>query len=133
MEGSWTVTYDGKPIGHCKVQKAGLYYHFSSCCKSLSNQICRLHLRCDEKVVDLGIFVPQEGCLVLEKRLAIKNIPDGRPEFLLNVAGQSKRVEENFVPVCDDMPLPCLQKLHYARFAVRGGVPGIVIKDEGCA
>ena len=132
MEGNWTVTYDGREVGHCHIRRIGLYYQFSSCCTRVSGQVCRLFLRCDDKEVDLGIFVPQEDRLLLEKRIAIKHLPMGRPAFSLRIAGQCNTEEGRFIPVCEDMPLQYLQKLRYARFAVRNGTVGILIKEQGC-
>jgi len=81
------------------------------------------------KEVDLGIFVPQEDRLILEKRIAIKHLPKGRPAFFVKITGQRNTEAVHFIPVCEDMPLQCLQKLHDARFTVRNGVVGILIKD----
>jgi len=129
LEGNWTVTYDGREIGRCEIHRLGLYYHFTSCCMRVSSQVTRLYLRCDGKEVDLGIFVPQEDRLILEKRIAIKHLPKGRPAFFVKITGQRNTEAVHFIPVCEDMPLQCLQKLHDARFTVRNGVVGILIKD----
>ena len=129
LEGNWSVTYDGREVGHCEIHRIGLYYHFTSYCVRVSSQVTRLYLHCDGKEVDLGIFVPQEDRLILEKRVAIKHLPKGRPVFSLIIAGQRNTEACHFIPVCEDKPLQCLHELRDARFAARNGVVGIIIKD----
>ena len=131
MEGNWTVTYDGRAVGSCTVCKSGLYYHIACSCNWISDRIYRLCLRIGGTVVDLGVLVPKDEGIALEKRLAIKQLPSGQPEFVVIPAGTVKAEDECFVPVYEDKAIPCLSKLTTARFAVRNGVAGIIV-EQGC-
>ena len=127
LEGNWTVTYDGRAVGSCTVCKSGLYYHFVCSCNWISDRIYRLCLRIGGTVVDLGVLVPKDEGIALEKRLAIKQLPSGQPEFVVIPAGTVNRKDECFIPVYEDKAIPCLSKLTTARFAVRNGVAGIIV------
>ena len=109
------------------VCKLGLYYHFECSCNWISDRICRLCLRIGGTVFDLGVLVPKDEGIALEKRLAIKQLPSGQPEFVVIPAGSVNRKDECFIPVYEDKAISCLSKLTTARFAIRNGVAGIVV------
>lgn len=129
LEGNWTVTYDGRAVGSCTVCKSGLYYHFVCSCNWISDRICRLYLRIGGTGIDLGVLIPKDEGVALEKRLAIKQLPSGQPEFVVIPAGTVNRKDECFVPVYEDKAISCLGKLSTARFAVRNGVAGIIVEQ----
>ena len=129
MEGNWTVTYDGRAVGSCTVCKSGLYYHFVCSCNWISDRIYRLYLRIGGTVIDLGVLIPKGEGIALEKRLVIKQLPSGQPEFVVIPAGKVKAEDECFVPVYEDKAISCLGKLSTARFAVRNGVAGIIVEQ----
>ena len=131
LEGNWTVTYEGRAVGKCRIQKNGLYYHFNCRCELVSHQVCRLQVSCAGKRTDIGVLIPSDNCILLEKRIAAKHFQVGQPELTLMVSGEIG-IEECFIPVREDVPMPCLQLLQKARFAVRDGVPGILITEKGC-
>lgn len=132
MEGYWKVWFEGTEVGRCCVERKGLYYHFSSRCNCATDQIYRLRLSCNDKSVDIGVFVPCGDYLLLEKRIAIKNLPVGEPVFTVKLCKQTEREEGQFIPINENGPVLCLKELHRACFAVRDGVPGILIREEGC-
>lgn len=127
LEGIWNVTYDEKVIGVCKVRRIGLYYGFDCKCNLISDEICRLYMRCDGVLTDLGVFVPQEDEMHLSKRRAAKQFPDCKPEFSVNI-GTRFEEKDFFIPVCADAPFRYLQELCHACFSVQNGVPGVIIK-----
>ena len=129
MEGNWTVTYDGRAVGSCTVCKSGLYYHFVCSCNWISDRIYRLCLRIGGTGIDLGVLIPKDEGIALEKRLAIKQLPSGQPVFVVISAGTVKAEDECFVPVYEDKAISCLGKLSTARFAVRNGVAGIIVEQ----
>ena len=131
LEGNWTVTYDGRAVGSCTVCKSGLYYNFACSCNWISDRIYRLYLRIGGTVIDLGVLIPKGEGIALEKRLVIKQLPSGQPEFVVIPAGKVKAEDECFVPVYEDKAISCLGKLSTARFAVRNGVTGIIV-EQGC-
>lgn len=128
LEGIWNVTYAGHSAGTCKITRSGLYYKFSCHCKRVTEQVCRLKLECSGEQVDLGIVLPQEDYLLLERQIAVKNIPHGKPVFTLLVNGKTVPEGEQFIPVFEDQPICCLRQLSSARFALRDGIHGIIIK-----
>ncbi len=78
LEGTWPVVYQGETVGHCRVEKRGLYAHFYCQAGPERGLILRLILESEEGTLPLGIPLPQAGELVLTKKIPAKRLPDGQ-------------------------------------------------------
>ena len=78
LEGTWPVVYQGETVGQCRVEKRGLYAHFYCQAGPERGLILRLVLHSEEGTLPLGIPLPQEGELVLTKKIPAKRLPDGQ-------------------------------------------------------
>ena len=85
----------------------------------------RLLVVCNEKKEDLGTLVPIDDVFGLEKRIPVKRLGEGTPEFLL-VSKDSVR-KEKFVPVYPEEPFSYMSRLKDAYLERRNGQLGIVI------
>ena len=126
MEGNWNVFFEDRPVGACRLWREGLYYCVSCRCDNITKSICRLILKCGEKTVDLGVLVPAGGGFGLEKRIPVKNVPVGRPEFII----RSSEQHDTFIRVIPGEPFAYLARLGEARFVRRNGDVGVVLEDR---
>lgn len=128
MTGKWNVEWNGRKVGTCTVEQQGLYRRFVCRCGKTAQGICRLVMKCGDYTLDLGILVPVDGGFGLEKRIPVKNLPAGEPEFM--VAPQDCGRLPEFIPVRIGEPFAYLDRLREARFALRNGEPGILLDSE---
>ena len=80
LEGTWPVYRDGAAVGQCQFRRKGLYWVLSCTCGPARGQILRLVLLGGREPHSLGIPVPENGTLHLDRTLAVKSLPE--PETL---------------------------------------------------
>ena len=128
MEGIFDILWNGTVIGQVEVLRRGLYYHFTAACIFDENEICRLMIRIQDEVMTAGIMVPENNQFILHKKMAIKQFPDGVPEFYVpSLQGESVASEGLFVPVSEENPFGYLHRLKSAFLTFREGKMGIWI------
>ena len=87
----------------------------------------RVMVACGGKKVDLGICVPMDDCFGLDKKVACKQLGEGKPEFFLTPRPQ--RSGGKFVPVYPEEPFAYMNRLKGAFLEIRNGQMGIVIGE----
>ena len=87
----------------------------------------RLVASCDGKREDLGTLVPVDGAFGLDKRIPVKRLGEGKPEFLLISKDSARR--EKFVPVYPEEPFSYMSRLKDAFLERREGQLGLVIRE----
>ena len=124
--------YMGKEqIGQAWVHKEGLYYSFRCRCEVKSDIICKVVVSCDGHHESLGILVPEGKWYTLTKRIPIKRLGNGKPEF--QVIPRCQKRQGTFICVYPDEPFRYIRQLQNAYLQRRGGENGIVIQDNSDA
>ena len=126
MENEYTIHADNTAVGMAMVRRQGLYCHIRCRCKPPGNAVHRLYAVVGGKRTDLGICVPVDGAFGLDTKIPIKRIGEGVPSFY--IAPNRPNHMEQFIPVCEQMPFPCIGKLRSASLEHREGQMGLVFK-----
>ena len=140
------ITYEAEPVGKARIEKQGLYYRFSCRCKLPDDGFYRVNVCYGTDHVDLGICVPMEELFGMDKKIPLRQIPEGTPSFLLRSNDwkpEEKVIEEadaelqmpmptvgTFVPVAEDEPFEHLDELEGAVLETRDGEVGILLQNE---
>ena len=119
--GEFEIVMQGKRVGIATVLKEGLYYLFSCQCVFEDSQIHSVWITWDGGCRKLGICTPGNGCFNLKTKVPIKYIPNFGLTFVIDY-------EEDFYSIDQDKEFYPIDKLNKARFAIRNGKPGLVIK-----
>ncbi len=127
MEGIYDVVFAGEKVGRMQVQRQGLYYRFVCRCDDFTQQMYDVILQIGEQTLRLGMLVPKNGQWVLDAKLPVKRLGQGRPDFYLKP--KHAPMPENFIPLHPQEPFGYLRKLENAYLASRNGSLGIVIKE----
>lgn len=125
MDGTWNVYFEGETVGTCSLQEQGLYYRVQCRCSMITNGICRLKMQCGEQSLDLGIMVPEEGALCLNRSIPAKKLPRGQLQFALQ--SEQQRKDNTFIPVQDGESFAYLSKLDNAKLVKRNGGIGVIL------
>ena len=125
MVGTYEIRLGSSPVGQITVERQGLYYRFS--CRCNQKGMYRLVVSCDGKREDLGTLVPMEGAFGLEKRIPVKRLGEGKPEFLLTSKENVRK--EKFVPVYPEEPFSYMSRLKDAYLARRDGQLGLIFRE----
>lgn len=126
MVGTFEIKDGASSVGKATVEQQGLYYKISCRCHLTKKGMHRLTVFCNEKQEDLGTLVPMDGGFGLEKRIPVKRLGDGQPEFLLMSKDSIRK--EKFVPVYPEEPFSYMSRLKDAYLERRNGQLGIVIR-----
>jgi hypothetical protein len=125
VEGIYPVYLDNEPVGKVSVTRKGLYYHFL-CRLQLPDQgVYRVCICCGDQAENLGIPLPEGRGFALEKSLPVSRLGRGKPNFFVAPKQQSR-----FVPIDPKEPFGALRYIKNARFQIRNGQPGLIIRDK---
>ena len=127
MVGTYEIRLGSSPVGQITVERQGLYYRISCRCRLPGKGMHRLIASCDGKREDLGTLVPMEGAFGLEKRIPVKRLGEGKPEFLLTSKENVRK--EKFVPVYPEEPFSYMSRLKDAYLARRDGQLGLIFRE----
>lgn len=127
MEGTYEISQGAKPIGKVTVGRQGLYYHFSCRCALTGAVVCKLVVTCGDKQENLGVLVPMDGKFGIEKKIPVKRLGEGTPQF--RILPKHEKREGKFVPIYPEEPFAYMAKLKDAFLAHQAGQIGIVIKE----
>lgn len=123
MVGTYDVFQGERAVGTIRVERLGLYYHFSCRCRPEGKQLLRLWMRRGRQETDLGLCVPVEGAFGTEKRIPVKQCGEGGPAFFLC----APHVRHQFIPLAPEEPFRYIHRLENAYLEQRGNTLGIVI------
>lgn len=115
-------------IGTVQISKEGLYYRFRCQCSLPQAGMYRLIVSNANIQMDLGICIPQGTCFVLDRKVAIKHLGDGKLNF--HVVLKTNPVGDRFIPVCSDKRFNYITELKHASYQIRDGNPGILIPKK---
>ena len=125
MVGVFEIKDGASSVGEATVEQQGLYYRISCRCHLTGKEMHRLMVICNEKQEDLGTLVPMDGVFGLEKRIPVKRLGEGIPEFML--MSKDRAQKGKFIPVYPEEPFSYMSRLKDAYLERRNGQLGIVI------
>ena len=128
MDQNYTVTVCGKQAGKVVVQRQGLYYHVHCRCCLTGDNMYRLVVTCGTIRESLGILVPEGGSFVLDTRLPVKRIGEGKLAFAL--IPKHEISSGSFVPIHPEEPFAYIARLKESFLILRDGQPGILIHER---
>lgn len=128
MDGIYELTVGSKYVGQVRVKKQGLYYCFSCRCHLSGDVIHKLIVRCGGKEESLGVCIPMDGMFGAEKKIPVKKLGQGIPEFRLVPKHEEK--SGTFVPIYPEEPFAYISRLENAFLATQNGQVGIVIDEK---
>ena len=115
-------------IGNATIKQEGLYYIISCVCKIKDNDIYKVILYMNDSKYELGVCVPRDDLMVLEKKVSVRQIGCGPYEFFLEKKyGQQSG---KYVEVFDNMAFAHIRKLEHARFELRDNKRWIWIEKD---
>ena len=127
MDGTYEIAMGAKPVGSVTVRRQGLYYQFSCRCELTGAVVCKLEVSCGGKQENLGILVPMDGKFGIEKKIPVKHLGEGVPEF--RILPKHEKLEGRFVPIYPEEPFAYMARLKDAFLATQNGQMGIVIRE----
>ena len=122
----YKITRNGESIGTARIEKEGLYYRFSCCCRLPDRDIYNIYVQSEIESRNLGVCVPRGRDFYLNTRVPAKHIGDGPFQF------EARKREEKaggFYPVETAKPFARMDRLTESRCAVLEGKIGLIIGD----
>lgn len=111
------VTQGGQAVGTVELTREGLYFRVFCRCRMNDREIHRLYAG-EEKI---GVLIPENGVLILEKKVASKRLQDG---CAFSLDGKTER----FIPIRPGEAFGHLDKVRLGRLAFRDGEPGLFLE-----
>ena len=127
MIGTFEIRKGSSPIGKVTVERQGLYYRITCRCSLTGEVMHHLVVTSGEKREDLGTLVPFDGAFGLEKRIPVKRLGEGEPEFHLLPKHSSP--DGKFVPVYPEEPFSYMSRLKNAYLEARNGQVGLCFRE----
>ncbi len=113
----YPILHEDKVIGSARVERKGLYCHFTCVCRPAAPGRYHVYAKAGEWKLDLGLCVPEQGNFVLRTSIPAKKIPHGEMMFML-----TECVEPiSMVPLLPHQPFPQLMELKTARLVNQNG------------
>lgn len=128
MEGTYEIYLGRDNVGEAKVERQGLYYCFTCRCRLHSEVISRVTVTCGGHTESLGILAPMGKEYCLTKKLPVKKLKDGIPEF--RIMPKRPGMPGVFIDVYPEEPFRYIAKLEKAYLEERRGRLGIMIKED---
>lgn len=127
MEGTYQVRFEGRPVGTVSVTHWGLYYRVYCRCQGIGKEIMELEARSNDVRERLGILVPMDGSMGLERKIPIKRLGEGKMTFSL-IPRNSEA--QPLVAVSENEPFVYLQQLGDAYLEMQDGRPMIGFRKK---
>lgn len=128
LEGNYEVRFGNDPVGKVQVLRQGLYYRFICRCKLTGDVVCRLSVCCGDRQENLGVLVPTDDGFGLDRKVPVKHLGEGKPDFLL--APKHDHVMGKFVPISPEEPFSYIGRLKDSFLVRQGGQAGIILQKE---
>ena len=126
----YEIMLGDKSVGRALVSQEGLYYRFRCSCNLSGETLCRIMVRCGNRMENLGVLVPKDGEFILETRIPVKKIGEGQISF--SVAPRHRTPEAEFIPLSPEEPFHYITRLKDAYLERKNGKLGLRIKEPGC-
>ena len=127
MVGTFEIKQGSSLIGKVTVERQGLYYRIICRCSLTGDVMHHLVVSSGEKREDLGTLVPFDGAFGLEKRVPVKKLGEGEPQFHLLPKHSSPNGK--FIPVYPEEPFSYVSRLKNAYLEARNGQVGLCFRE----
>lgn len=117
----------GSVIGKVTVEKEGLYYNFNCVCDLPVKEIFRIHAVTPFERINLGVCIPEKGCLRVMSRVPVSRIGDNLPKFC---AVPKNEETSDFYELIPNQPFENLNCLRECSYVSVNGRRGIVRKHS---
>ena len=128
MEGNYALRFGGQTVGKVQVVREGLYYRFYCRCRLPGDGVCRVKVSWETGEESLGILVPEGDGFLLDTRLAMKKLGQGKPEF--TVVPNRAKLSQKLVPIKPEEPFSYIERLKNAYLECHEGIPMAVIRKQ---
>lgn len=125
MDGNYGIFLGNDQIGIAQVERQGLYYCFTCCCKLHSEVIYKVTVDCEGHQENLGVLVPMGDEYVLRKRIPARTLGQGCLKFW--ITPRYTAPEGIHVDIYPEEPFRYIARLEKAYLEKRRGRLGIVI------
>ena len=120
---TYSIHYLNRPVGKATVIPQGLYYSISCFCDLDGDEIYEVVFSQKDTRHNLGVLVPEDGRLVLTKKIPAKFFTEDELSFYIVVR---ERIELlNFVAVEKTLPFPYIAQLEHAVMRKKDGKTGV--------
>ena len=113
-------------VGQAIVERQGLYYKVECRCTLPAGTRYHAVVQGENGQEDMGLLIPAGGSFRSSKSVAVKKLGEGKLIFRL----EPTAADGLFVPLQDNLPMECLDKLRSAVLAERNGVRGLLIQTH---
>lgn len=110
-------------VGQARVQRQGLYYKVECSCALPVGTRYHVVAQGRNGQEDLGLLIPAGSRFQSSRSVAVKKLGEGELVFRL----EPTAAEGLFIPLREDMPIACLDKLRSAVVVERNGVSGLLL------
>lgn len=123
----YDVDLNGACVGKAEVTETGLYYQICCKCCFPTAGSYQIYVKNGERSFNLGTCVPTDDRFGMCTKVAKKHIGEGKFSFIARRKGDT--VRDYFAPVDPHEPFLHLSVLRNARFAIKDGQPGVMIRE----
>ena len=128
MTGCYPVRCGCDTVGKLQIEKVGLYYRFVCRCRQNSDSVYRLVAQYETNRIPLGVLVPEGLGTGLDRKLPVKQFPEGEPTFL--IVPVHPQLQGLFIPLSPEEPFAYLSRLKDAFLTEQNGVTGIFLPNK---
>lgn len=125
---SYPVYCNNVAVGNVVLENAGLYYRVICQCNPTERMLYKLFALCGSERVNIGICMPLESGIGLDKKMPRKRFDLRNITFCL--VSQAETNAEKFFPLVMDEPFDALDQLETARFSIRDGAKGLLLDQQ---
>ena len=128
MENCYEVYEGTSCVGKVQLLRQGLYYRLICRCSIQSDSIYRLYVHKSGVQENLGVLIPDEDGIYLERNIPVKRIGDG--SFRFSVSSGRDKAAEKFIPIQPEEPFAYIDRLKTAFLKTENGKVGIIIQEK---
>ena len=121
----YEILLGGAAVGKARVERRGLYYHFSCRCRLESDGMYRVSVSCGDRRENLGVLVPMGAEFGLDTKLAVKRLGEGMLRF--QAYPKYKLPVGQFIPLRPEEPFAYITRIQEAFLEIREGQVGVVL------
>ena len=115
----YMVRKNEEQVGTVCVEEKGLYWEIRCRCDKLGNGFHRLYMVYQNKTIMLGVFVFEDGCYTVVKRIPKKTGGNGIPEFFAISDSESPMKEK--IRLSGGEPVAKLETIRFWKLCSQDG------------
>lgn len=127
MEGIYEVQDGNTAVGKVQLIRQGLYYRVICRCHLSDDLVRRLYAVHDSGRENLGVLVPEEDGIVLDRKIPVKRLHGNAMRFMLSTGGN--KTEGKLVAVCPEEPFQYIDRLQNAFLETENGKVSIRLAE----